>query len=153
MRKNPTYTALLGPTRLLISEKSATYEIIWSYTIIWQVRVLAFTAHRGFLEHGNGQKSVCNIWQHFLCLLDEGIPKIWKKLNSHGGFLRADQGRAKMCCRMGWIGCSSKSHRENSISFIFLDPPHQVDIKNVVKSSKHFWVFQYFRNSLYINEK
>ena len=23
------------------------------------------------------------------CLLDEGIPKIWKKLNSHDGFLRA----------------------------------------------------------------
>ena len=39
MRKNPSYTALLGPTRLLISEKSATYTIKWSYTIIWQVRV------------------------------------------------------------------------------------------------------------------
>ena len=35
-----TYTTLLGPTRLLISEKSATYTIKWSYTIIWQVRVL-----------------------------------------------------------------------------------------------------------------
>ena len=34
MRKNPSYT-----TRLLISEKSATYTIKWSYTIIWQVRV------------------------------------------------------------------------------------------------------------------
>ena len=31
--------ALLGPTRLLNSEKSATYTIKWSYTIIWQVRV------------------------------------------------------------------------------------------------------------------
>jgi len=40
MRKNPSYTALLGPTRLLISEKSATYTIKWSYTIIWQVRVV-----------------------------------------------------------------------------------------------------------------
>ena len=39
MRKTPSYTALLGPTRLLISEKSATYTIIWSYTIFWQVRV------------------------------------------------------------------------------------------------------------------
>ena len=39
MRKNPTYMALLGPTRLLISEKSDTYPIKWSYTIIWQVRV------------------------------------------------------------------------------------------------------------------
>ena len=31
--------ALLGPTRLLISEKSTTYTIKWIYTIIWQVRV------------------------------------------------------------------------------------------------------------------
>ena len=31
-----------------------------------------------------------------------------------------------------------KSHRENSISSIFLESPHQVDMKNVVKSSKHF---------------
>jgi len=37
---------------------------------------------------------------------------------------------------------SSKSHRENSISFIFLESPHQAHIKNVVKSSKHF--FGYF---------
>ena len=39
MRKNPTYIALLRPTRLLIFEKSGTCTIIWSYTIIWQVRV------------------------------------------------------------------------------------------------------------------
>ena len=31
--------ALLGPTRLLIFEKSATYMIKWSYTIIYQVTV------------------------------------------------------------------------------------------------------------------
>ena len=36
MRKNPSYMALL------ISEKSATYTIKWSYTIIWQVRVCIF---------------------------------------------------------------------------------------------------------------
>ena len=41
MRKNPTYMALLRPTRLLISEKSGTYTIKWSYTIIWQVKVLS----------------------------------------------------------------------------------------------------------------
>ena len=46
--------------------------------------------HCEFLEYWNTQKSVWRIWQHFSCLLDEGIPKIWKKLNSHGGFLRAD---------------------------------------------------------------
>ena len=49
-----------------------------------------FTLHRGFLEHWNSQKSASNIWQRFSYLLDEGIPKIWKKLNFHGGFLRAD---------------------------------------------------------------
>ena len=36
--KNTSYTALLRPTRLLISEKSAIYTIKWSYTIIWQIR-------------------------------------------------------------------------------------------------------------------
>ena len=44
MRNNPTYTALLGPTRLLISEKFVTYTINWSYTIIWQVRVGIYNA-------------------------------------------------------------------------------------------------------------
>ena len=34
---------------------------------------------------------------------------------------------------------SSKSHRENSISFIFLESPHEVDMNTVVKSSKHFF--------------
>ena len=37
---------------------------------------------------------------------------------------------------------SSRSHRENSISFIFLESPHQVDMKNVFKCYKHF--FGYF---------
>ena len=37
---------------------------------------------------------------------------------------------------------SSKSHRENSFSFIFLESPDQVDMNNVVKSFKHF--FGYF---------
>ena len=36
----------------------------------------------------------------------------------------------------------SKSHSGNSISSIFLESPHQVDMKNVVKSSKQF--FGYF---------
>ena len=31
------------------------------------------------------QKSVWRDRQHFSCLLDEGIPKIWMKLNSHDG--------------------------------------------------------------------
>ena len=43
--------------------------------------------HGMFLEWWNRTKSLSSIWQHFSCLLDEGIPKIWKKLNSHDGFL------------------------------------------------------------------
>ena len=47
MRKNPSYTALLRPTCLLISEKSATYTIKWSYTIIWQVIVVKVKTIQG----------------------------------------------------------------------------------------------------------
>ena len=36
--------------------------------------------HRGFLDHWNSQKSVCNIWQRFSCLLDELIEKSAKKI-------------------------------------------------------------------------
>ena len=35
-----TLTPLLRPTRLFISEKSDIYRIQWSYTIIWQGRVI-----------------------------------------------------------------------------------------------------------------
>jgi hypothetical protein len=66
--------------------------------------------------------------------------------------MMADQGRVKRCCQIGWIGCpilqvhSSKSHREISISShreisiscTFLQSPHQVDMKNVVKWWKDF---------------
>ena len=43
---------------------------------------------------------------------------------------------------LSYFAGSSKSHRENSISFIFLESPHLLDMKNVVKSSKQF--FGYF---------
>ena len=49
--------------------------------------IFKFTKHCEFLEYWNTRKSVWRIWLHFLCLLDEGIPKIWKKLNSYHGFL------------------------------------------------------------------
>ena len=58
---------------------------------------------------------------------------------------RPRQGKNVLPDGLNWLcyfAGNSKSHRENSISFIFLKSPHQVDIKNVVKSSKHF--FGYF---------
>ena len=44
-------------------------------TSLWVSRVLKYP------------KSVWRLWQHFSCQLDEGLPKTWKKLNSHSGFL------------------------------------------------------------------
>ena len=58
---------------------------------------------------------------------------------------RLMQGKNVLPDGLNWLcyfAGSSKSHRENSISFIFLESPHQVDMKNVGKSSKHF--FGYF---------
>ena len=49
---------------------------------------------------------------------------------------------------MGWIGCAILQVAQKAIlriqfvCFIFLESPRQVDMKNVVKSSKHF--FEYF---------
>ena len=43
---------------------------------------------------------------------------------------------------MPYLSLPSKSHRENSISSIFLESPHQVDMEKVVKSSKD--IFGYF---------
>jgi hypothetical protein len=56
--------ALLRLTRLLITEKSATYTVKWSYTIIWQVRVVLrgrmssnfidlWCLHSGFMRFGH----------------------------------------------------------------------------------------------------
>ena len=58
---------------------------------------------------------------------------------------RLRQGKNVLPDGLNWLcyfAGSSKSHRENSISLIFLESPHRVDVKNVVKSSKHF--FEYF---------
>ena len=58
---------------------------------------------------------------------------------------RLRQGKNVLPNGLNWLCYSagnSKSHHENSIPFIFLESPHQIDMKNVVKSSKRF--FGYF---------
>ena len=66
-RKNPSYTALLRPTRLLISEKSATYTIKWFYRIIRQVRVFKNVMVIQFLltkkEKETGKSSPSLFWK------------------------------------------------------------------------------------------
>jgi hypothetical protein len=54
---------------------------------------------------------------------------------------RLRQGKIVLPNGLNWLcyfACSSKSNRENSISFIFLESPLQVDMKNVVKCWKDF---------------
>ena len=59
---------------------------------------------------------------------------------------RPRQGKNVLPDGLNWLcylAGSSKSHpSENSNSFIFFESPHQVDMKNVVRSSNHF--FGYF---------
>ena len=58
---------------------------------------------------------------------------------------RLRQGKNVLPDGLNWLcyfAGNSNNHRENSISFIFLESSHQVDMKNFVKSSKHF--FGYF---------
>ena len=58
---------------------------------------------------------------------------------------RLMQGKNVLPDGLNWLcyfADSSKSHRENLKSFIFFEFPHQVNMKNVVKSPKHF--FRYF---------
>ena len=58
---------------------------------------------------------------------------------------RLRQGKNVLPDGLNWLcyfAGRSKSHSENSISFTFFESTHQVDMKSVVKSSKHF--FRYF---------
>ena len=108
--------------------------------------------HCGFLEHWNSQKSVCNIWQHFSCLLDEGIPKICKKLNFHDGFLsylqNSTANSAHLAARtfLPCLGLPSKSHRENSISSICGIPSSSRHEKRCQMLQTLFWLFQCSKN-------
>ena len=66
-----------------------------------------------------------------------------KEMNSYDGFLSYLQNSAANSAHLAAHFCPALvSNRENSISSIFLESSHQVDMKNVVKCSKHF--FGYF---------
>ena len=67
------------------------------------------------------------------------MQEFWK-FNSHDGFLKADQGRAKNYCQIGWIGCP------------FLKPPWDINFlhifaipsgrhENIVKKWKDFLLY------------
>ena len=57
---------------------------------------------------------------------------------------RPRQGKNVLPDGLNWLcylAGSSKSHRQNSISCIFLESFHQVDMENVVKCYKHFFCY------------
>ena len=83
----------------------------------------------------------------FSCLDDKGTAKIWNKSNSHDGFLKTDQGRAKNCCQIDWIGCPIlQIAQKATVRFQFLayfcNPlANQVVMKNIVKWLKDFLLY------------
>ena len=102
--------------------------------------------HCKFLEYWNTHKSLCRIWQHFSCLLDEGIPKIWEKLNPHDGCFSYLQNSTANSAHLAAHFCKAlvcprkATMRIQFLPSIFLKSPHQVDMKNVVKSYTFFGI-------------
>ena len=68
-----------------------------------------------FLEWWNRTKSLSSSWQHFSCLLDDELQKIWKKLNSHGSFLRAGQK-----CASRWAELAVQAGQKAIVGIQFL---------------------------------
>jgi hypothetical protein len=57
---------------------------------------------------------------------------------------RPRQGKDVLLDGLNWpcyFAGSSKSHRENSISCIFSESPHQVDMKSIIKDWKDFLLY------------
>ena len=99
------------------------------FTDIWTILLtyLHFRCHCVFLEHWNSQKSVCNIWQHFSCLLDEWIEKIWYPKNIFR-FIRPVHVQLKT----DKVDLKKKTSWKKKFC-IFFQSTHQVGMKNVVK--------------------
>ena len=82
----------------------------------------------------------------FSCLLDEDIPKIWKKLNSHDGiFSYLQNSTANLAHQAAHFCPVLVCPQKATVRILFLPyiwNPLIADMKNVVKSSKpFFWYF------------
>ena len=110
--------------------------VIWMYFCKVDNLSLRFEVHHSmFLEWWNKTKSLSNIWQHACKNMQEIRSPQWLI------DLRADQGRVPDWLDwLSYLAGSSKSH-EISIFCIFLQSPHQVDMKNLVKWWKDFLLY------------
>ena len=101
--------------------------------------------HCEFLEYWNTQKisfeGFDNIFHVYLINMKE--IEFWRWLFEG----RQRQGKNVLPDGLNWLCCfvgNSKSHHENSISFIFLESPHQVDMKKRCQILQtHFWVWYF----------
>ena len=112
---------------------------------------LSSTSHSWFLEHWNSKKSVCNIWQRFPCLLDEGIPKICKKLNSHDGFLSYLLNSTANSAHLAAHFCPALVCPQKAIVIIqflayFWNLLIKLTWKMLSNAGKNFLLFHHFRN-------
>ena len=108
--------------------------------------------HCEFLEYWNTQKSVWRIWQRFSCLLDEGIPKIWNKLNSHNGYLSYLQNSTANSAHLAAhfcpdLVCPQKATVRIQFLPYFWIPSSRLHEKCCQIIQTLFWVFQYSKNS------
>ena len=110
---------------------------------VWVSRVLKYP------------KSVWRIWQRFSCLLDEETPKIWKKLNSHDGFLSylqnstANSAHYHLAAHFSTaLVCNKKLPWGFNFFHIFgiLLPSRHEKCCQILQ--KFIWVYQYSRNSV-----
>ena len=97
--------------------------------------------HREFLEYWNTPKKCLEDLTTFFMSTWWGDFKNVEEIEFSRWMAFWGQTKAVQKCAPRWaeFAGSSKSHRENSISFIFLESPHQGDMKNIVKSFKHFY--------------
>ena len=116
------------------------------------IHLLTISFQSEFLEYWNTQKSVWRIWQRFSFLLDEVIPKIWKKLNSHDGFLSYLQNSTSNSAHLAArfcpvLVCPQKVTMKFNFFHIFGIPSSSRHEKCWQILQTLFWVFQYSRNS------
>ena len=117
------------------------------YNIItWVLWVDNNTLHSEFLEYWIPKKCLEDLTTFFMSTW-WGNSKNMEEIEFSRWLFegRPRQGKNVLPDGLNWqcyFAGSSKSHRENSISCIFLESPHQVDMQNIVKRYKYF--FGYF---------
>ena len=125
-----SWSCPVDPSKISTSQVS---KYVWD-KIVPDLAVWA--EHREFLEYWNTQK-VDDLTTFFISAW-WGDSKNLEEMEFSWWLL---EGRLRQCKNvlpdgLNWLcyfAGSSKSHCEHSISFIFLETPHQVDMQNVVK--------------------